>query len=188
MSLLLKLTRCFNASPEKSGQLANLWVNQLLKLVTSQLSVQVLLLQQVIDANVGLSVTTEKLPGFLNGLEESQAATRALPRVTTMLGCEFLAKLLHDLIVHVTSTKVTVGLMADNASLLLLEASDRDSRLGVAKVNKRHNPLLLFREVILSEEAIVVANRSAFVDDTKALESSDVSRIDHGLTLCVRGV
>ena len=183
-----KLTRCFNACPEKYCQLAHLRVNQLLELVTSQLSVQVLLLHQVIDADVGLSVTTKKFPCLLNRLIESQAAPWALPGVTAVLGSEFLAKLLHDLIVHITSTQIAIGAMADNTGLLLLEASNCDRRLRVAQIHKRHNPLLLFRQVILPEESVVVAYGRAFVDDAEALESGDVSGVNQRLSLGVRGV
>ena len=78
--------------------------------------------------------------------------------------------------------------MADNTGLLLLEASNRDRSLRVAQIHKRHNPLLLFRQVTLPEEAIVVADGRAFVDDAEALESGDVNCVDQSLALGVRGV
>ena len=78
------------------------------KLVTSQFPVQVLLLHKVINANVGLSVTTKKLSGLLNGLIKSKAASWAFPWVTSVLCSKLVTELLHDLIVHVSSSKVAI--------------------------------------------------------------------------------
>ena len=78
--------------------------------------------------------------------------------------------------------------MADNARLLLLEASDGDGGLRVTEVDEGDNSLLFLGQVCLSEETIVVADCSALADDTEALEASDIASIDKSLTLGVRGV
>ena len=59
--------------------------------------------------------------------------------------------------------------MADDARFLLLETSDRDSRLGVAQIDKSDYSFLILGKVCLSEEAVVVAYGCAFVDHTEAL-------------------
>ena len=78
--------------------------------------------------------------------------------------------------------------MTDDARLLLLEASDSDSCLGMAQVDKSNNSFLILRQVCLSEKAVVVAYGCAFVDDTEAFQSSNVGCVDEGLTLGVRRV
>ena len=98
---------------------------------------------------------------------------------------ELFAQLLHDLIVKVTATQVSVRLMSDDASFLLLEASDSDGCLGVAHVDESDNSLISFVEVSLTEETIVVDDCCALIDNAKGFEASDLRGVDKSLTLCV---
>ena len=158
------------------------------ELVSCQLPVQVFLIQEIVNADLRFRVTAEKLSCLLDGLKESQTAARALSGVITVLGEEFLAKLLHDLVVHVTAAQVAIGAMADDAGFLLLEASNRHCRLRMTKVDESNNPLLLLRQVALPEEAVVVADGRALVDNSEALESGDFSGVDEGLPFRIRRV
>jgi len=59
----------------------------------------------------------------------------------------------------------------------------------VAKIDEGDETIRVRREVVLAEETVVVANGSALVDDTKALEAGNFTSIDQRLALgvcCVR--
>lgn len=75
--------------------------------------------------------------------------------------------------------------MADDTGLLLLEASDSDSCFRVTQVNEGHDSLLLFGQICLSKETVVVADGSTFVNNAKTLKTSDVGSINESLTLRV---
>ena len=105
-----------------------------------------------------------------------------------MLFSKFSAELDCEHVVKITTTKVAVRFVTDNARFLAFEASNGYCGLGMAEVDEGDDSLCLLGEVILAEETIVVNNRSAFVDDSEALEASDVAGIHECLTFGVGGV
>ena len=146
--------------------MADLRVNELLEFFSLELSDKIFLIHEVIDVDAGLGITTEKLSSLLDGLVQSQSRSDSFTRVAAVLGIELFTELLHDLVVHIATSKVSVGLVANDASLLLLETSNSDGGLGVTHVDKGDNSLIFFGQVILSEETIIVANGCALINDT----------------------
>lgn len=77
-----------NNVTKESGKLADLRVNELLEFFSLELSGKIFLIHEVIDVDVGLSITTEKLSSLLDGLVQSQSRSNSFTRVTAVLGIE----------------------------------------------------------------------------------------------------
>jgi len=58
----------------------------------------------------------------------------------------------------------------------------------MAEINEGDDSFVFLGEIILAEETIVVHNCRAFVDDSEALEASDIAGVHKCLALGVRGV
>jgi hypothetical protein len=54
----------------------------------------------------------------------------------------------------------------DDAALLLLKAGNSDGCLGVSHVDEGDNTLFFLLEITLAEEAVLVGDGSAFINDT----------------------
>jgi hypothetical protein len=162
-------------------------LDELLELFTGELSVEVLLIEQVVHVDVGLGVSTEQLAGLLGGLEKTQTASGHGEGIVSVLLGELGADDVHDGKVKDTTSEVPVGVVADDTCLTLLEAGDCDGSLGVTHVHEGHDSLLrlLVGEVSLSEEAVIVNDGGGLVDDAEAVDAGDLSSVKKALTLRV---
>ena len=75
--------------------------------------------------------------------------------------------------------------MNNNSCFALEEWSNSDSCLAMAKVYKSDKAWVLFRQVCLSEEAIIECNSSALVDESETFESCNFSSIEDTLSFNV---
>ncbi len=105
-----------------------------------------------------------------------------------MFGGELSTKFHCDCVVKITTTQVAIRAMANDASLLLLEASNGHCSLGVAEIDKGDDSLLFFGQITLAEETIVVGDSGALIDHSEASEASDIASVHQSLSLCVRSI
>lgn len=78
--------------------------------------------------------------------------------------------------------------MSDNAALLLLKAGNSDGCLGVSHINKSNDAFIFFLEITLAEEAVLVGDGRALINDTKTVQAGDFTSINECLSLNVGSV
>lgn len=83
-------------------------LNPLFHFIAFDVSVKVLLIEEVINTDVGFSISSEYLSGLLGSLHNAELASDIFHRIVLVLFVEFSSALFHDSVIEVSSTEVPV--------------------------------------------------------------------------------
>ena len=106
-----------------------------------------------------------------------------------MFLCELFANLLKNLEVEITSTQVSVRMVANNFAFCFNKWCNCYSGFRVSEIDKCDGSRGFLIEITLPEEPVVEANSCAFVNDSQTFESGNFCSIQHCLALnigCIR--
>lgn len=156
--------------------------------IAFDVAVEVLLVKEVVNTDVGFGISSQDLSSLLSSLKNAELASDVLHRVVLVLFIEFSSDLLHDGVIEVSSTEVSVGVVSNNFHFVRSEPGDSDGSLGAAKINKCHVSRLLSKEVLGLVESVLEGNGGTFVDDLRTPESSNLGGIEDSLSLDVGSV
>mmetsp|Transcript_14890 Transcript_14890/g.31229 ORF Transcript_14890/g.31229 Transcript_14890/m.31229 type:complete len:491 (+) Transcript_14890:1438-2910(+) len=162
------------------------------ELLEGELAVEIKVVHETLDVDRGLGHTlgAQRLLRLLGGSQQLHAGLGVLPGVKVMLGLELRADPFGDAFVERAAAKVAIIGGALHGKLTGLERDARSGEVCVTEVEEHDVALRLSVEESLSrlEDAKRKGGGSVLVHETKAVESSDVARVNHGLALRVRPV
>lgn len=170
----------------RSGGLGEKRSNKLLELLPLHESGNVDVVHDHLDADRGGGIGGQDLLQLLDGGLDTDAGLVVGVDVDLVLVLPDLTEVVHDGLVKVAATKVSVGSGADNLELALLELGDGSGVVAVSNVDEGDPPGLLVGagEVELGDTP-AEGSRGGLVDQTQDLDASNLGGVEDAPPLCV---